>query len=69
MSISIPPCACAWAEALVSRNDRDRAAQVAAAEAYLVTPDVLGHILGTFPLVSITERHAVADRYVSERRR
>ena len=41
------------------------AVQVAAAEAYRVTPEVLDHILATFPLVPTGERAAIAARSVS----
>jgi hypothetical protein len=39
--------------------------QVAAAEAYRVTPDVLDRILGTFPLVPAGERAAIAAMSLS----
>jgi hypothetical protein len=41
------------------------AVQVASAEAYRVTPAVLGHILATFPLVPAGERAAIAATSVS----
>jgi hypothetical protein len=41
------------------------AVQVAAAEAYRVTPDVLDRILGTFPLVPAGERAAIAAMSLS----
>ena len=43
--------------------------QLAAADAYRVTPEVLRHILRTFPLVPIEERDAIAGRHVSETQR
>jgi hypothetical protein len=56
---------------LARGHDADSAieAQVAAAHAYRLPPDAIGHILATFPLVPAAEREAIAARSVSGTRR
>jgi hypothetical protein len=59
------------AATLAARQDRAAAvaAQVAAAEAYGMTPADLRHVLDTFPLVPCDEREAIVERLVSQARR
>ena len=45
------------------------AVQVAAAEAYGITPGDLRHVLDTFPLVPVDEREAIVEQMIREARR